>query len=127
DLVARVHEAGGRTVQDDVTGTTRDHVGLEPRAVVDVEDVHLFVLADVGELHQAGVERDRADVIEVGTGDGRPVDLRLHHDPLHQRASVDPDDAVSTPRSGQAVSPRNVIVTLSIRRALPTNSPSATS
>ena len=123
-----MHEPGGGAVEDHVAGTAGDDVGLEARAVVDVEHVHLLVLADVGELHQAGVERDRPDVVEIGTGDGGPVDLRLHHDPLHQwSASCIPDDAVSTPRSALAVSPRNVIVTLSIRRALPTNAASATS
>ena len=49
-----MHQAGGGAVEADVAGPTGDDVGLEAGAVVDVEDVHLLVLADVGELHQAG-------------------------------------------------------------------------
>ena len=79
-----MHEPGGGAVHDDVAGATPDHVGLEAGAVVDVEHVHLLVLEEVGELHEARVERDRPDVVEIGTGDGGPVDLRLHHDPVHQ-------------------------------------------
>ena len=60
-----------------------DRVGLKARAVVDVDDVHLLVLEDVGGLQQVGVDRDRADVVQVAIGDGRPVDLRLEHHALH--------------------------------------------
>ena len=60
-----------------------DRVGLEARAVVDVDDVHLLVLEDVGRLEQVGVDRDRADVVQVAVGDRRPVDLRLEHHALH--------------------------------------------
>ena len=72
-----------------VTGADLNYVGsitLDTRLMelADIrEHVHLLVLTDVGQLHQAGVEGDRADVVEIGTGDGRPVDLRLHHDPSH--------------------------------------------
>ena len=60
-----------------------DRVGLKARAVVDVHDVDLLVLEDVGGLQQVGVDRDRADVVQVAIGDGRPVDLRLEHHALH--------------------------------------------
>ena len=60
-----------------------DRVGLKARAVVDVDDVHLLVLEDVGGLQQVGVDRDRADVVQVAVGDRRPVDLRLEHHALH--------------------------------------------
>src|SRR5207245_11320206 len=36
-LVARLDEPCCRAVEDDVTGAARDRIGLEPRAVVDVE------------------------------------------------------------------------------------------
>ena len=70
-LVAGVHEPRRRAVEDHVARAAADHVGLEAGAVVDVEHVHLLVLADVGELHQARVEGDRPDVVEIGAGDGR--------------------------------------------------------
>src|SRR5439155_15683556 len=127
-LVAGVHEASRGTVEDDVAGTARDHIRFEAGTVVDVEHVHLLVLSDVGELHQPRVEGDRSDVVEIGAGDGGAVDLRLHHGPLHQwSASCIPDDAVSTPRSGVGTPAGNVIVTLSIRRALSTKAANATS
>ena len=47
-------------------GPPLHRVRLEARAVVDVEDVHLLVLEDVGELHQHRIEGDRADVVEIG-------------------------------------------------------------
>ena len=49
----------------------RDRVGLEAGAVVDVEHVHLLVLADVGGVEQVRVDRDRAHVVQVGAGDRR--------------------------------------------------------
>ena len=61
-----------------------DRVGLEAGAVVDVDDVHLLVLEDVGGLEQVRVDRDRADVVQVAVGDRRPVDLRLEHHALHR-------------------------------------------
>ena len=60
-----------------------DRVGLEARAVVDVEHVHLLVLEDVGRAQQIRVDRDRADVVQVAVGDRRPVDLGLEHHALH--------------------------------------------
>ena len=52
-----------------------DRVGLEAGAVVDVHDVDLLVLEDVGGLQQVRVDRDRPDVVQVAVGDRRPVDL----------------------------------------------------
>ena len=60
-----------------------DRVGLEAGAVVDVDDVDLLVLADVGGLEQIAVDRDRADVVQVAVGDGRAVDLGLQHRAVH--------------------------------------------
>src|SRR5690606_17237371 len=58
-------------------------VGLETGAIVDVDDLHLLVLEDVGRLHEEGVDRDRALVLEVGAGHGRPVNLGLAPHTLH--------------------------------------------
>ena len=68
--VARVHEPRGRAVHLDLAAAARarDRVGLEARAVVDVDHVHLLVLADVGGVEQVLVDRDRADVVQVAAG-----------------------------------------------------------
>ena len=60
-----------------------DRVRLEAGAVVDVDDVHLLVLEDVGGVEQVAVDRDRADVVQVAVGHRRPVDLGLEHRSLH--------------------------------------------
>ena len=39
--------------------------------------VHLLVLEDLGGLEQLAADGDAALVVEVGVGDGGPVDLRL--------------------------------------------------
>ena len=64
-----------------------DRVGLEARAVVDVEHVNLLVLEDVRRFEQVRVDRDRADVVQVAVGDRRAVDLRLEHYALHQASA----------------------------------------
>ena len=69
-----------------------DRVGLEARAVVDVDDMDLLVLEDVRGLQQIGVDRDRPDVVQVAIGDRRPVDLGLEHHALHV--------AIASPLSG---------------------------
>src|SRR5688500_10620040 len=84
DAVAGVHEAGGGSIEADVAGAAGDDVGLEPSAVVDVDDSDLLPLEEVRGLHQLGVDRDGADVIEVGVGDRRRIDLVLHHAAAHQ-------------------------------------------
>jgi hypothetical protein len=85
DRVALVDEPGGGAVDLDLAraALADDGVGLEPLAVVDVHDGHLLVHEDVGRLEQVGVDRDRADVVQVGVGHRRPVDLGLEHGALH--------------------------------------------
>ena len=85
DRVAAVHEAGGGAVDlhRARAALAGDRVGLEARAVVDVDDVHLLVLEDVGGLEQVGIDRDRPDVVQVAVGHRRPVDLGLQHRSLH--------------------------------------------
>ncbi len=83
-LVPGRHQTGGRTVETDLAALTLDGVRLEARAVVDVEDGDLLVGKDVGQRHELGVDGDRADVVEVGAGDGGAVDLGLHHAAAHR-------------------------------------------
>ena len=89
-----------------------DRVGLEAGAVVDVDDVHLLVLADVGGLEQVGVDGDRADVVQVAVGHRRAVDLGLQHHALHGSFRGAP--------VGMEIS------VLSMRRAGPTRAATAT-
>ncbi len=86
-LVPPVHEPGRGAVETHLAGTAEDGVGLEPRAVVDVEHGDLFVLEDVGERHELGIEADGSDVVEVGVGHRGPMDLGLHHAPPHPQRS----------------------------------------
>ena len=64
---------------DTAAALAGDHIGLEPVAVVDVDDAHLLALHQVRGVEQIGVDGHRADVVQVGLGDGRAMDLRLQH------------------------------------------------
>src|SRR3954468_22368826 len=85
DRVATMDQARGGTVDLHLPGAALagDGVRLEAGAVVDVDDVHLLVLEDVGGLEQVGVDGDRPDVVQVAVGHRRPVDLGLEHHALH--------------------------------------------
>src|SRR5581483_4425575 len=122
--VAGVNQAGGGAVEGDPPRAADDGVGLEPGAVVDVEDGHLLPLEDVGQLHEPRIERDRADVVEVGPGHPRPVDLRLHHRAAHRPSR---SGATPTPRSTTAPSAPTWMDRLSMRRTAPTRAATATS
>ena len=70
-------------VDSDHTGAalTGDRVGDQPGAVVDVHDGDLFALQQVGGVHQVGVDGHRADVVQIGLGDGGTMNLGLEHGP----------------------------------------------
>src|SRR5205807_8178466 len=106
DLVAGVHEPGSGTVETAVAraGRAGDGVGLEAVAIVDIDHRHLLVLEDVGLCHQPWVDGDRTDVVEVGVGDGGPVDLGLHHAASHQ--TVTPRLSMSRARPSRAAMSR---------------------
>ena len=88
DLVAAMDETGGRPIETDLTRAADDGIGLETGPVVDVDHGHLLVLEDIGERHELGIEAYGPDVVEVGVGDRRPVDLGLHHAPAHNRSAL---------------------------------------
>src|SRR5690349_13988864 len=102
DQVAGVHEVRGRAVDPDdaAAALAGDHVGLQPGAVGDVHDRDLLAGQQVGGVQQVLVDGHRADVVQVGLGHRRAVDLGLEH------------------RSHHAGTP-SVTGTLSIRRVLP--------
>ena len=80
-----LHQPGGGAVQAHHPRARGPghRVGLEAGAVVDVHDVDLFVLEDVGGEQQLAVDRDRADVVQIAVRDRGAMDLRLQHHPLH--------------------------------------------
>ncbi len=84
--VAGVDQAGGGTVDADhaAAALAGDRVGLDPRAVGDVDDVDELAGQQVGGVEEVLVDGDRADVVQIGLGHGGPVDLALHHGPQHQ-------------------------------------------
>jgi len=73
--VARLHQARCGSIQTHRAPTTRNGVGLEPRAVVDIDNLHLLPFTNVGLLHQLRVEGDGTYVMEVGVTNASAVDL----------------------------------------------------
>src|SRR4051812_6055329 len=115
DAVAGLDEARRRAVQDDVARPTRHRVRRESSTVVDVEHVHLLELADVGEVHQRRIERDRSHVVETRPRHRCPVHLRLQHRALHGHSLM------------AAWSSATATLTLSINLVTPTRAASAIS
>ena len=70
-----------------------DRVGLEAVAVGDVPHAHRLVRQQVGRVHQAPVDGDRALVVDVCLGHGGAVDLRPHHLACHR--SIPPGTRMS--------------------------------
>lgn len=79
DHVAHLHLAGRGAVQTDAAAVAfaLDDVGLEAFAVVDVHDLDLFALDDVGRFEERLVDGDASHVVEVGLRDPHPVDFRF--------------------------------------------------
>src|SRR5690606_23018344 len=90
DLVAGGVEPGGGAVEADRAAARRggDGVRFEPRAVVDVDDLHLLVGQDLRRLQQLGVEGDGALVVEVGLRHREAMELPLEHRNGHARGSL---------------------------------------
>jgi len=68
---------------DPAAGLALEHVGLEARAVVEVDHLDLLVGQQVGQLEQVAVDGQAAHVPQVALGHGGAVDLGLHHVALH--------------------------------------------
>jgi hypothetical protein len=66
-------------VDNDLSGAARqtDCVRIDANAVIDVPDRHPLAGDDVGPIEQVLVHADAADVIDVGAGDDRAVNLGL--------------------------------------------------
>ena len=60
-------------------GFAREGVGDETLAIGDVPHMDLLELHDVHALHQRAVDRDTADVVQVGVGHARVVDFASQH------------------------------------------------
>ena len=52
-----------------------------------LQDLHLLVRQDIGGVHQLGVDRDRALVVQVRLGDRGAMDLRLERGQAHARTA----------------------------------------
>lgn len=55
----------------------RDHIRLEPRPIVDIDDINFLERENLRGLHEQAVERQAALIVQIGRGDRRPMDLRL--------------------------------------------------
>ena len=85
DEVAFLREAGGGAVDANDSGAALalDGVGRETLAVVDIQDIDLFVGDDVDFIEQVAVDGDRAFVMKVGLRDHGAVDLAFEHSNIH--------------------------------------------
>ena len=77
DEVAYVYEPCGGAVKADCSGAwcTGDGISGEAIAIIDIVDVDLFPFADIGGLHEDGVDGDGAFVVEAGIGNGSAVNF----------------------------------------------------
>lgn len=85
DEVAFLGEAGGRTVDADDAGIflSFDGVGGEAFAVVDVQDVHLFVGEDSSGVQKGTVNRDGSFVMKIALGHRGAVNFAFEHPDIH--------------------------------------------
>ena len=69
--------AGSWSVQATYAGTafTPDNIGFYPRAVVDVDHLYFLVFNDLRCIHKVLVEGQAAYIMEVGFGNGGPVNF----------------------------------------------------
>ena len=81
DFIALLHTARRRTVQANHTAAcfACDGVGFKAFPVVDIYNLHLFVFQNAGSIQKILIDRDLADVIQLGLHDGRAVNLTLEH------------------------------------------------
>src|SRR5512145_3209823 len=85
EQVAHGGAARGRAVDRDDAGAAfaADGVGDETLAIVDVPDVNLFVLHQVGGGQQVFVDGAGAFVMQLAVGDGGAVDLGFEQGAVH--------------------------------------------
>jgi hypothetical protein len=85
DQVSHGGPPGRRAVQrnNSASALAADCVGDEPLAIVDVPDVDLLVLANIGDLEQILVDRARPLVVQFAVGHRRAVDLRFQEMTKH--------------------------------------------
>jgi len=83
DNVARMHEVGGRSIDaDDATAAGPLHrIGRQPGTPGDIPDMDFLEGQNVSRFEQVEVEREAPFVVQVGLGDGQPMQLRLEHPP----------------------------------------------
>ena len=83
-LVAALHEAGGRAVDEDLAALAPgDDVGREACAGGDVVDIDTLPRKQAGGADELGPDRDRALVVEVGAGHGDAVQFGFQERDSH--------------------------------------------
>ena len=84
-FVTRARTTSGCAVETDdaAAGSAGDSVRCKALAVVDVDNIYLFILTNAARLQKVTVNGDRADIVEFGLSDGGAMNLRLKHFDLH--------------------------------------------
>lgn len=88
ELVARLDQQGGGTVDLDDAVVTQEDVGLESLAIRGVGDLNRIAGAQADGAEQSPVDGDRADVVGPGGGDGGHVDLAVEDFSEHGKGMV---------------------------------------
>ncbi len=72
DQIAGVDQMSGRAIDADDSGVSLagDHISRQAVTVVDVVNLNLFVVDEIGQLHQRLIDGDASRVMEVRIGDG---------------------------------------------------------
>ena len=84
DQIAGLPKSGGSPVEAEMTLAIAGYrIRCETGAVVDVEDITLFALIDIQRLHQVSGNGYGPDVVQVGLGEGRSMDLGPAKDSIH--------------------------------------------
>ena len=81
---------GTRAVDADDSTRCRaaNRVGNQSIPIVDVVDMNLLELNDIGGDHQIVVDRNTALVVQLSFGHRRTVNLGLEHNSLHKRTTI---------------------------------------
>lgn len=83
-VTGRNQVSGGSIDADHSTACLAgDGISRQAVSIINIIDLDLLVLDDVGGTHQIQVNRDTSFVMKLGIGDSRPMDFRLQERSLH--------------------------------------------
>lgn len=88
--IAHLHPPGSRTIEanDPAAAFSANGVGFEALAVIVVHDLHFLAFHDVGCFEQVLINRDAADVVQVGLRDADPVYFAFKNFDEHEDGQV---------------------------------------